>query len=30
MWGWQPDGTGRMQKTLKGRKSRFQMREVYE
>ena len=29
MWGWKPDGSGRMEKTLKGRKSRFQMREVY-
>jgi hypothetical protein len=30
IWGWQPDGTGSMQKTLKGRNSRFQMREVFE
>jgi len=29
MWGWKPDGTGRMEKSLKGQKSRFQMREVY-
>lgn len=30
IWGWQPDGTGRMQKVMKGSKSRAQMREVYE
>jgi len=30
MWGWQPNGTGQMEKTMKGRNSRFQMREVYE
>jgi len=30
MWGWAPDGSGRMTKTKKGSKSRFQMREVYE
>lgn len=30
IWGWQPDGTGRMQKIQKGTNSRFQMREVYE
>lgn len=30
MWGYKPDGFGRMEKVLKGRKSRFQMREVYE
>lgn len=29
MWGWQPDGTGSMRKVLKGRNSRFQMREVF-
>lgn len=30
IWGWKPDGTGRLTKILKGRNSRFQMREVYE
>ena len=30
IWGWMPDGSGRMQKTLKGSNPRFQMREVYE
>ncbi len=30
MWGWKPDGTGKITKYLKGRNSRFQMREVYE
>lgn len=30
MWGWKPDGTGRLTKILKGRNSRFQMREVYD
>lgn len=30
IWGWQPDGTGRMQKTMRGGKPRAQMREVYE
>jgi len=29
MWNWKPDGMGRMQKMMAGRKSRFQMREVY-
>jgi hypothetical protein len=29
IWGWKPDGTGRMQKTKSGVQSRFQMREVY-
>ena len=29
MYGWKPDGSGQMQKTEKGRKPRFQMREVY-
>lgn len=30
IWGWKPDGTGRLTKVLKGRDSRFQMREVYD
>ncbi len=30
MWGWKPDGSGRLIKTQKGRDSRFQMREVYQ
>lgn len=30
LWGWKPDGNGHMQKSLKGYKSRFQMREIYE
>ncbi len=30
IWGRKPDGTGQMVKILKGRNSRFQMREVYE
>ena len=29
IWGWKPDGTGSLQKTLKTHKSRFQMREVF-
>jgi hypothetical protein len=29
MWTWRPDGSGRLEKSLKGWKSRFQMREVY-
>ena len=28
LWGYRPDGTGKMQKYLKGYKPRFQMREV--
>lgn len=30
IWGWKPDGTGRMVKTKRGGKPRAQMREVYE
>lgn len=30
IWTWTPDGSGRLEKTRKGSKSRFQMREVYE
>lgn len=30
IWGWKPDGSGRLIKEMKGVKSRFQMREVYE
>tara|TARA_R110002126_G_scaffold77229_5_gene192681 strand:- start:8427 stop:8795 length:369 start_codon:yes stop_codon:yes gene_type:complete len=30
IWGWQPDGTGRLTKILKGKNSRFQLREVYD
>lgn len=30
MWSWRPDGTGSLRKEMAGRKSRFQMREVYE
>lgn len=30
IWGWSPDGYGRMQKTKRGYKTRFQLREVYE
>lgn len=30
IWGWRPNGSGGMEKILKGRNSRFQMREVYE
>lgn len=30
MWGWKPNGSGQMEKTMKGQKSRFQMREVFE
>ena len=30
MWNWRPDGLGGMRKELSGKKSRFQMREVYE
>lgn len=29
IWGWKPDGAGRMIKEKRGSKSRFQMREVY-
>lgn len=30
MWEWRPNGQGGMEKKMIGRKSRFQMREVYE
>jgi len=30
LWGWEPDGTGSLQKVFKGWNSRFQMREVYD
>lgn len=30
IWGWKPDGLGSIEKTLRGRKSRFQLREVYQ
>lgn len=30
IWGWQPDGTGRISKVETGKNSRFQMREVYD
>lgn len=30
LWGRKPDGEGRIQKYLKGKNSRFQMREVFE
>ena len=29
-WRWRPNGSGSLQKEMTGRKSRFQMREVYE
>lgn len=29
MWSWRPDGAGSIRKEMTGRKSRFQMREVY-
>ena len=30
IWGYKPDGEGRMQKDLKGYKSRFQCRQMFE
>jgi hypothetical protein len=30
IWGYKPDGNGRMEKTLKGYKSRFQCRQTFE
>jgi len=30
LWGYSPDGRGRMQKNLEGYKSRFQCRQIFE
>jgi len=30
MWGYKPDGTGRLQRNLEGYKSRFQCRQIFE